>query len=648
MDSTGTLVRLMSALAGAALLAACGTETRFGNNPDAAAPGVSPDTTPPTINIVSPVNASTTTSARITLAGTAADDTGVAQVRWSSDRGGSGLASGTTSWTATNVPLLQGTNVLTVTAVDAAGNSTSATVSVQYNDITGPTVVSTFPGGTNVPVGSSITVTFDEPLDPTTVDATTFTVSGVTGSVSVNGVTARFVPAPPGLAANTTYTVTVRGGPGGVTDVVGNPLAGDVSWTFTTSSSGSVNSACDGFYGPGFQLVSGFDNTPMPSFPRPAKGVPYTDPTYGTCVVRVTDAANEPPPTFARNDYSRRQAFNADDSLILVYAYDGSWHLYDARTLQYVKKLRGPGGDAEPQWDPQDPNILYYLPNKGGMSIRKVDVVTDTVTIVADFTQPDSNGFRIRDLWPTAARLWTKSEGSPSRDLRYWAFVVQDANFNFLGLMSYDLQTNTILGTFSGPEEPNNVSMSISGSHVVAQYSRNDRPIAEIDQGGPVAFSRDFSSYTFLRPGGLVSHTDLALDAAGNDVLVGVDHGNGYAFFTDLQTGLTTDLFYIWGSGASAMHFSGRSYNKPGWAVVSVYGGSGDWLHNKVFVVELAANPRIYHLAHHHRGSGGYFTEVHASTNRDLTRIVFNSNWGGNDLTQVDTYMIEIPASSVP
>ena len=39
-----------------------------------------------------------------------------------------------------------------------------------------------------------------------------------------------------GLAYSTTYTATVKGGPGGVTDVAGNPLAADVSWTFTTQA----------------------------------------------------------------------------------------------------------------------------------------------------------------------------------------------------------------------------------------------------------------------------------------------------------------------------------------------------------------------------------------------------------------------------
>jgi hypothetical protein len=46
----------------------------------------------------------------------------VSSVKWSVSTGSSGTASGITTWSAT-VPLLVGTNVITVRAYDAAGNS---------------------------------------------------------------------------------------------------------------------------------------------------------------------------------------------------------------------------------------------------------------------------------------------------------------------------------------------------------------------------------------------------------------------------------------------------------------------------------------------------------------------------------------------
>jgi len=496
-------------------------------------------------------------------------------------------------------------------------------------------------------------------MQSSSVNAATFSISGVVGAVSLSGATAWLTPTNPApLEPNKTYTVTIQGGTAGAKDSAGNALASDFTWSFTTGSA-SASYPCDGFYPPTFQLVSGIDRTPKPLLPVPTRGVPFADPTYGTCVVRVSDAVADSVPYFARVDYSRRQAFNADDSLILVYAYDGTWHIYDARTLQYVKKVTGPGGDAEPQWHPTDPDTLYYLPNNGGLTISKVNVRTDVSSVVANF--------KGRLPWPTAAHVWTESEGSPSADGCYWGFLVQDSSFNFLGLMTYNLCTDTILGTtaglagFDSSYAPNNVTMSPSGRYIVAQYAIGDRPVGANQPGGPIAFTPNFQTFKHLRPNGLTAHTDVAIGANGDDVFVADDHNAGYLYMTDLDTGVSTNLFAFWTSLSNyfAGHISGKAFRKPGWVAVSEYGGEfnglNDWFHNRVYVVELAANPRIFYLAHHHTvfattnsNDDDYFSEVHASPNRDLTRFVFNSNWDRPGLQYVDTYMIQIPPGAVP
>ncbi|HXA48700.1 MAG TPA: matrixin family metalloprotease [Candidatus Acidoferrum sp.] len=81
------------------------------------------DTTAPTLQILSPgFSIASTTSPAITLSGLSADNVGVTSVKWTTSTGGAGTASGTLSWSA-SVPLLTGTNVVTVRAFDAAGNS---------------------------------------------------------------------------------------------------------------------------------------------------------------------------------------------------------------------------------------------------------------------------------------------------------------------------------------------------------------------------------------------------------------------------------------------------------------------------------------------------------------------------------------------
>ncbi len=99
-----------------------------------------PDTTAPSIAIAMPSSTGTHTATSSTLAmsGTASDEVAVTQVTWSTDRGDSGVATGTTAWTIGAVPLGAGITVVTVAARDAAGNTSRATLAVTYITPPGP------------------------------------------------------------------------------------------------------------------------------------------------------------------------------------------------------------------------------------------------------------------------------------------------------------------------------------------------------------------------------------------------------------------------------------------------------------------------------------------------------------------------------
>jgi hypothetical protein len=87
------------------------------------APPAKGDTTPPSLQIKSPgFTIASTTASAIAISGTASDNIGVTAVKWTTSTGGAGVAAGTASWSA-NIPLLVGTNAITVRAYDAAGNS---------------------------------------------------------------------------------------------------------------------------------------------------------------------------------------------------------------------------------------------------------------------------------------------------------------------------------------------------------------------------------------------------------------------------------------------------------------------------------------------------------------------------------------------
>lgn len=214
--------------------------------------GGSGDAVPPTVTITSPTNGTTfaTNANAVGLAGSATDNVAVTQVTWSNDRGGNGTASGTGAWSIPSVTLQTGTNVITVTARDAANNTSTDTLSVTYtpptSDTTPPTISTRVPasGATGVAPTSAVTVTFNEALDPATVSSTTFELRNASNALVASTVsyaaasfTATITPSA-ALAASSSYTVTVRGGTTDprVKDVAGNALAANSSWSFTTGT----------------------------------------------------------------------------------------------------------------------------------------------------------------------------------------------------------------------------------------------------------------------------------------------------------------------------------------------------------------------------------------------------------------------------
>jgi hypothetical protein len=114
----------------------------------------------------------------------------------------------------------------------------SGCASDDFEEIIGvcPVVSTTNPleGAIGVPLNQIISATFNETMDPATIDQSSFilTVGGapVSGTVTLSGAIATFTPTNL-LAANSLYTARIRTS---AKDLSGNALQTDHIWTFTT------------------------------------------------------------------------------------------------------------------------------------------------------------------------------------------------------------------------------------------------------------------------------------------------------------------------------------------------------------------------------------------------------------------------------
>jgi phosphatidylinositol-3-phosphatase len=181
----------------------------------------------PVVSITQPASNSTVSGA-LTVAGTAGDAAGIAQVQVSVDNGAAQLATGTTSWTASidTTALTNGTHTINVQATDTDGNVGTASVTVTVNNTTTATSCPATPAGTTELSGNlsleasqaGWTGVYNASSHPTRVEpAGSYDGSwalevapkaGAAGAAGVNNANPIWVPGAPGIATTSGQVYT--------------------------------------------------------------------------------------------------------------------------------------------------------------------------------------------------------------------------------------------------------------------------------------------------------------------------------------------------------------------------------------------------------------------------------------------------------
>ncbi|MGH9690971.1 MAG: Ig-like domain-containing protein, partial [Candidatus Acidiferrales bacterium] len=183
------------------------------------------------------------------------------------------------------------TTTITNRGKDPAGIPLSTNFVWTFTTVAAPTVASTVPvnGTAGVAVNTAISATFSKAMNPATINAATFTLTGpgatpVAGTVTFAGTTATFTPTA-ALATGVLFTATITTG---AKDPSGVGLTANYVWTFTTAMAPKISFATPAGGGtniPINQTIAATFNTPMNASTITATGTFTLEVTSGGAAV---------------------------------------------------------------------------------------------------------------------------------------------------------------------------------------------------------------------------------------------------------------------------------------------------------------------------------------------------------------------------
>lgn len=364
----------------------------------------------------------------------------------------------------------------------------------------------------------------------------------------------------------------------------------------------------------------------VPEMAKPPYLTAVTDPVFGTRITRITgdpgDSISGIPGGIwgrvARHHYSKDQAWNADESLIFIDRNEeggrGAALFLDGSSYRPLFARAVPGG-GEVRWH-RDPNLMVLV---AGHVVGTWHVRTGAIDVVAELT-----GYRDLKLGPYEGNLSRNGEEIVLTGKNPGGATVAFV-FNLKERRKFD---DIPLGYLDKGLDW--ASISASGRFVVVNDAE-DRTVV-LDREGKVL--RRFEEY------GRPSHYDLTLDAAGDDVAVGVSKSApdaGRVIARRLRDGAVIPL----SDGGYASHSSTRSTRRADWGFSDFESGDEKRIYNGEIIAYPLSGGAVYRLAHHHNRVTDYLSESHASPSPDGDRAIFASNWNERGGRPVQSYVVD-------
>lgn len=371
-----------------------------------------------------------------------------------------------------------------------------------------------------------------------------------------------------------------------------------------------------------------------PPLPEPAYLASVRDPAFGTPFVRITAPGLKVGDgircdvRYCTHRYSSSQAWNADQSLLVIENGCGGACFLDGRTYQPLFHRDLPN---ECEWHPKDPSLMVCVASQAVYLWAPRTGQIDAIVALDGFHQAQFGPYK----------------GNPSASGDRVVVRALDGQGRLVAF-AVDVRTGVMHAPISLdglPGRNDSCTISASGQYVVcSQTQADERETLHVFTTEGKAVQHWEENH---RPG----HGDLTVDSDGDDVYVGISKSEPDLFHVikrRLRDGRITDLLPY----GQVSHASIRNTARPGWVFLTFTGTRADvadTLENgkasffqEIVALRIDGSGTLRRLVQTRNAPADYWSETHASPSPDGSRVIWSTNWGRPG-GPVSDYVAEVP-----
>ena len=418
-------------------------------------------------------------------------------------------------------------------------SSISSPIEVVVADARPSSIQSVVPaaGATGVAQNTTVRATFDEPMNASTINSSTFQLRNPSGglvaaTVTYNATTrvATLTPSA-NLTAAGAYQATVKGGPSGVADAVGNRNPSDYTWSFTTRIPYSITPGTAVQPGTSTRIATGDANTLQLNFGL----VPSARTITNVFTVTNTSGASLPisiAPVAVGQIASTRFASSGSASATLGAGASTSVTVVTSSTVAGYGsgsiRLTTTGANAMTRSYPAQIREAPQAPTGVTAAARAAGVIA--ISWTASTSTTNLAGY---DVYRSSGGAYTKRNAAPVTGTSYtdtgtngttYTYRLRALSTGSPALQSLDSGTATATADSSPPAQPSSVTLANGGGSGNAYINLANRASISVGVGVPgSALASDTLTVTLTSGSQSVTRTSASRNGSGTVTVTGIN-----------------------------------------------------------------------------------------------------------------------------